>query len=197
MVRHLLAFPVLVTALLAGSTVSVPSRLAAQGLPAFNGRPEFREGSDLSYFVWRDGNTWHVRWTTLGQQRVFTGVVRATGGKIDDLKRVDVDAELKVIRPGRPARLVRGPAGRVRGVAPGRPAVVATKTEDHITKVDDHLIRWNARAADDIDGFSFKADDVAALTFDLNIAGESRPRSVEIGRNNTHPENNPFTVRLR
>jgi hypothetical protein len=195
MARHLLTLPLFVFVLLVASPVQ--PRLDAQGLPAFNGRPEFKEGSDLSYFVWRDGDTWHVRWTTLGQERVFTGTVRATDGKLDDLKRIDVDAELKVIRPGRPARVVRGPAGRVRGVAPGRAPVVASKTDDHITKVDNRLIRWNTRTNADIDGFSFKADDVAALTFDLNIAGQSRPRSVEIGRNSAHPDNNPFTVRLR
>jgi hypothetical protein len=170
---------------------------ALQNPAAYDGRPTFKEGSDLSYFVWRDGNTWHVRWTSMERERTFTGTVRATGGKLQDFKRIDVDEELKIVRPGRPARVVRGPGGRVRGVAPGRGPVVAGKTEDHIQKVDDRLIRWSAKADDDIDGFSFKVDDVAALTFDLNIAGRSRPAGVEIGRNNTHPEKNPFTVRLR
>jgi hypothetical protein len=168
-----------------------------QGLAAFEGRPQFKEGSDRSYFVWLDGDTWHVRWTTLGTMRIFTGNVRAAGGTLRDLKRIDVDAELRVIRPGRPARVVRGPAGRVRGVAPGRRPVVAAKDEDHITKVDDRLIRWNARTDADIDGFDFNADDVVALTFELSIQGASRPQAVEVGRNNVHPAGNPFTVRIR
>jgi hypothetical protein len=171
--------------------------VAGQGIQAFDGRPAFKEGSDLSYFVWRDGNRWHVRWTTLGQSRVFTGTVRAIGGRLDDLKRIDVDAEMKIIRPGRPPRVVRGPAGRVRGVAPGRAPVVSRKTEDHITRVDDRLIRWSTETVADIDGFSFDVDDVTALTFDLNIRGQSKPQSVEIGRDNVHPKANPFTVKLR
>jgi DNA gyrase subunit A len=38
--------------------------------------------------------------------------------------------------------------------------VVAGTTNDHITLVDDGLIRWNTRTDDDIDGIRFKADDV-------------------------------------
>jgi hypothetical protein len=195
MIRSLLALPLL--ALFAVPVTTGAVRLEdAQGLAAYEGRPAFKEGSDLSYFVWRDGNSWHVRWTSLARERVFTGTVRATGGKLEDLKRIDVDEELKIVRLGPPARVVRGPGGRVRGVAPGRGPVVASKTEDHIQKVDDRVIRWNATADDDIDGFSFKVDGVSALAFDLNIAGRSRPLGVEIGRNNIHPEKNPFIVRL-
>jgi hypothetical protein len=174
--------------------------LAAQPAPqlaiTFAGRPTFKEGSDRAYFVWSDGNDWHVRWTTLGQTQTFTGTVRALGGEIKDLKRIDVDAELKVVRPGRPARVVRGPAGRLR-VAPGRGAVVTSRTNDHITQVDDQLIRWNTRTDDDIDGIDFEVDDVRTLTFDLKINGDSRPLSVDVGRNNVHPADNPFVVRIR
>jgi len=189
---------IVIASLFAGFLIATPHAApSAQGPAAFEGRPQFKEGSDRSYFVWRDGDTWHVRWTTTGTARSFTGTVRASGGELKDLKRIDVDSELRVIRSGRPARVVRGPAGRVRGVAPGRAPVVVGKNEDHITKVDDHLIRWDARTNADIDGFDFKAEGAAALTFDLNIQGESRPLGVEIGRNNVHPEGNPFTVRVR
>ena len=192
--RVLFSLPLLTLALLPIPMAAVSP--APQAPAAFEGRPTFKEGTDRSYFVWNDGNSWHVRWTTLGQMQTFTGSVRATGGKLDDLKRIDVDAELRVVRPGRPARGVRGPAGRVR-VAPGRGPVVASRTNDHITHVDDQLIRWNTRTDDDIDGFDFKTDDVRALTFDLKINGDSRPLAVEVGRNNVHPGDNPFTVRIR
>ncbi|MEO7191886.1 MAG: hypothetical protein ABI051_12595 [Vicinamibacterales bacterium] len=195
MTRSLPVFAALLICAVSVPLSAVPP--AVQAPAPFDGRPTFKEGSDRSYFVWRDGDKWHVRWTTMGTERVFTGTVRSTGGQLDDLKRIDVDSELKVIRPGRPARVVRGPAGRVRGVAPGRGPVVASKTEDHIQKVDDHLIRWTTRTDDDIDGFDFKAGDVRALTFDLKIQGQARPQSVEIGKSNRTPESNPFTVRLR
>jgi hypothetical protein len=193
MSRQWLVLPILATAVFA----THPARTAAQSFQAFQGRPAFKEGSDLSYFVWREGDRWQLRWTTVGQQRVFTGTVRALGGKLEDLKRIDVDAELKVIHAGRPAHVVRGPAGHVRGVAPGHAPTVVNKTDDHISKVDNHLIRWTTKAAGDIDGFSFKVDGVEALTFDLNIQGQSRPQTVEIGRNNVHPQSNPFTVKIR
>lgn len=192
MPQRLTVCSLVVAALLSVSTFASPS---TQLFRAYDGRPTFKEGSDRSYFVWRDGNTWHVRWTTLGQEHTFTGSVRATSGKITDFKRVDVDEELRIVRPGRPARVVRGPAGRVRGVAPGRAPVVASRTDDHITRVDDRLIRWNTRTDADIDGFHFEVDGVTALTFDLKIAGTSNPTSVEIGKENVHPNGNPFTVR--
>lgn len=167
---------------------------ATQPANVFDGRPEFKEGSDRAYFVWRDGDRWHVRWTTRGQPHNFAGTVRATGGKLESLKRVDLDEELRIIRPGAPPHVVRGPRGRVRGVAPGRPAVVAEKTADHVDRVDDHLIRWTTRTSADIDGFDFTASGVGSLQFDLKIDGVSRPVDVQIGRGNTHPPANPFTV---
>ncbi|MGH9882239.1 MAG: hypothetical protein ACRD6N_12455, partial [Pyrinomonadaceae bacterium] len=67
----------------------------------FEGRPVFAEGADFGYFLWRDGNKWHVRWTTKGRLRVFSGYVESTGGKLKSLKRIDVEEERKVIAPGR------------------------------------------------------------------------------------------------
>lgn len=180
--------------LLVGAAVTA---LAGQSASMFQGRPAFKEGSDRGYFVWREGETWHVRWTTRGQPHQFTGTVRATGGKLEHLKRVDLDEERRVIRPGAPPHVVRGPAGRVRGVAPGRPAVVAEKTADHVDRVDEHLIRWTARTSADIDGFDFKAPNVESLQFDLKIDGVSRPADVEVGRDNTHPASNPFKTPAR
>jgi hypothetical protein len=179
------------------SATALAAPPAPQALAAYDGRPVFAEGSDRSYFVWRDGETWYVRWTTMGQAKRFMGSVEAVGGKLDDLKRIDVDEELKVIRPGRPGRVVRGPRGRAVGVAPGRPAVVSSKTEDHITKADDHHILWNTETSADIDGFNFKVKDVELLRFDLKIAGTASANAVEIGRSNQHPRDNPFSVRIR
>src|SRR5262245_40599343 len=171
--------------------------MAATALTAadlYEGRPAFKEGSDRGYFVWRDGDRWHVRWTTRGEAHHFTGTVRATGGKLDNLKRIDLDEELRVIRPGAPPHVVRGPAGRVRGVAPGKAPVVASKTADHVERVDDHLIRWTTRTTADIDGFDFTAAGNPALHFDLKIDNASRPVDVVLGRDSVHPKANPFNV---
>ena len=162
----------------------------------FDGKPDFSKGSDLGYFIWHEGDTWKVRWTTTGAMRNFTGHVTAEGGKVRSLKRIDVETERRVIRPGHAPRVAIGPRGRVyrRG---GSPPVVATREQDHIEKDGDYRIRFNARTDDDIDGFDFKVDErVTALRFNLEINGKALARQVEVGKENQHPPNVPFEVRL-
>ena len=186
---------------LAALTALAALPLPAQGLPAvqFEGRPAFGEGVDLGYYLWRDeGDTWHVRWTTMGKQRRFTGAVTAEGGELKNLKRIDVEKERKVIYAGRPAHVVRGPRGRVVGVQGGRAPVVVAKAQDHIEKDGDPRIVFAALTGNDIDGFDFKVDkDVAILRFVLNIDGQERPGTVEIGAANTKIRNLPLFVTLR
>jgi hypothetical protein len=172
------------------------SALAAEG-PWFDGRPDFAAGTDLAYFVWREGDQWHVRWTTRGATRHFSGSVSAEGGDLKGLERIDVEKESRIVAPGRPARVVRGPRGR-RHVAPARGPVVATREEDKIEKENDRLIVWSSRTTADIDGFDFKVeDDVRVLRFLLTVDGQSKAGDVVIGRNNRHPGKNPFQVDLR
>ena len=93
------------------------------------------------------------------------------------------------------AHVVRGPYGRVHGVAPGRPARVVEKTQDHIVMDGDRTIRFDTRTEDDLDGFDFKVENkVTALRFVLRINGQPAPKVVEVGRNNAHPAANPFIV---
>ncbi len=84
---------------------------AGEEISKFDGQPSVSEDYDAGYFVWRDGETWKVRWTTKGQQRHFTGNVIADTGKLKSLKRIDVEKASKVIRRGRPARVVSGTKG--------------------------------------------------------------------------------------
>src|SRR5262245_55309430 len=153
--------------------------LNGESWSVFDGKPAFAQGEGRGYYVWRDGNTWHLRWTTFGSMHRFSGTVLAEGGKIDSLKRVDVETERRVIAPGRPPHVVVGPRGRVRGVAGGRPRVVETRQQDHIEREGDRRIVFNARTDDDIDGFDFKVDkDVKVLRLALQIDGEPRPREI-------------------
>lgn len=164
----------------------------------FDGRPQFSEGDALGYFVWRDGETWKVRWTTFGADHRFSGRVALEGGEIRSFKRIDADTERRVIRPGRAPRVVRGPRGRVRGVTGGRPAVVATREEDHIERETERLIRFNTRTDDDLDGFDFKvSDDTRVIRFVLEIDGVLRPHEIEVGRNNVRMDTEPVIARLR
>ena len=192
MVRSLLGVVAVAAALLPWTL------LADTPADRFDGRPKFSEGKALGYFVWRDGDTWKLRWTTFGAEHRFSGRIIVEGGQITSMKRIDVDEERKVIRPGRSARVVRGPRGRVRGVAPGRAPVVASRDEDHILQETEHLIRFSTRTDDDIDGVDFKVGDrTDALRFVLEIDGSPRPAEVEVGRNNFMPKENPLIVRLR
>jgi hypothetical protein len=171
----------------------------AQTLAArFDGRPEFKEGKALGYFIWRDGDTWKLRWTTFGAEHGFNGRIVLEGGDIKSFKRIDVDEERKVIRPGAPPRVVRGPAGRVRSVRPGRAPVVAERTEDKIEQEDERTLRWMTRTDDDVDGIDFKVtESTVMIRFNLMINGEARPAEVEVGKENFKPNENPVRVRLK
>jgi hypothetical protein len=186
--------------LVAAGLMSVGTAAVLADMPAgrFEGRPEFSEGKALGYFVWHEGDTWKVRWTTFGAEHRFSGRVTVEGGEIRALKRIDVDTERHVIRPGRPAHLVRGPHGRMRGVAGARPAVVATRVEDRIEQETEHLVRFNTQTDDDLDGFDFRVTgETRALRFVLEIDGVPRPAEIEVGRSNLKPGAGPLVVHLR
>lgn len=188
----------LVCAIVLALALSAIVPLLAIDKSAFDGKPAFKEGDSFGYYLWKDGDTWKIRWTTFGANRVFSGAVNVEGGEVDDLKRIDVDTERTVIRPGRPGRVVRGPRGRVVGVQPGRAPVVAERTADHITREDANTIRFHTRTDDDIDGFDFKTKGgPERIRFVLEIDGTSRAVTVSIGRNNVHPAENPFVVPLK
>ena len=164
----------------------------------FDGKPTFKEGKALGYFVWRDGDTWKLRWTTFGAEHRFSGRVVVEGGAIASFKRIDVDEERKVIRPGYAPRVVRGPAGRVRSVRPGRAPVVAERTEDKIEQENEGTLQWLTRTDDDIDGIDFKVTEPSTvIRFILQIDGEPKPAEVEIGKENFKPNVNPLRARLK
>ena len=172
---------------------------SAQTLAArFDGRPEFKEGKAYGYFIWRDGDTWKIRWTTFGAEHRFNGRIVLEGGDFKSFKRIDVDEERKVIRPGAAPRVVRGPAGRVRGVRPGRAPVVAERTEDKIEQEDERTLLWLTRTNDDVDGVDFKVtESTVVIRFNLMIDGDAKPAEVEVGKENFKPNENPVRVRLK
>ncbi len=185
-------------AVFTGILLSTAGLLAGADASRFVGKPTFSEGNALGYFVWKDGDTWKVRWTTFGAEHRFTGRITVEGGEIRSFKRIDVDTERKVIAPGRAPRVVRGPRGRARAVAPGRAPVVATREEDHIEQESEHVIRFVSIADDDLDGCEFKVtDDTQVIRMVLEIDGVPRPEEVEVGRTNFKPNESPLLVRIR
>ncbi|MGE3840773.1 MAG: hypothetical protein AB7I50_04235 [Vicinamibacterales bacterium] len=181
------------------ATASLSATLSAEvGAPRAQGRPTFSEGKALGYFVWQEGDTWKVRWTTFGSNHRFTGRVALEGGELRSFKRVDADTERRVIAPGRAPRAVRGPRGRVVGVRPGRGAVVAEREEDHINQESEQLIVFNTRTDDDIDGFDFKVtDNTRRIRLNLQIDGENRAGEIEIGRSNFKPNEDPLVISVQ
>src|SRR5438093_1515043 len=68
----------------ATSTTPVNTPAAAMQIPktadltntnAWKGRPEFTPGEATAYFIWRDDEGWHVRWTAHKGKPVFTGSI--------------------------------------------------------------------------------------------------------------------------
>jgi hypothetical protein len=182
----------------AGLLLWSSSSSAQVDVARLDGKPKFSEGKALGYFVWKDGDTFKLRWTTFGAQHRFMGRVVVEGGQVKSFKRIDVDEERKVLVPGRAPHVVRGPAGRVRGVAGGRRAVVATRTEDRIEQEDERTILFNTLTDDDIDGLDFKVtDDARAVRLVLQIDGVARPAEVEVGHENFKPNVAPLVIRIR
>jgi hypothetical protein len=179
--------------------LATPSLLVADvPLAQFLGQPKFSEGKALGYFLWKDGDTWKLRWVTFGSQHRFSGRIHLDGGAIQSMKRVDVDTERKLISPGRPGQVVRGPRGRIVGRVGGRAPVVASRDEDRIEQETEQLIRFFTLTDNDVDGLEFKVTDATErLRFVLEIDGKPRPAEVEVGKDNFKPNEHPLVVRLR
>jgi hypothetical protein len=179
-------------------SLCAPLMAADVEVSVLRGKPQFSEGDALGYFIWIDGNTWKLRWTTFGAEHRFMGRITVDGGEFRKFKRIDPDVERKVIAPGRPGRVVRGPRGRVVGVAGGQPAVVATKEEDIVHQESETLIRFNTKTGDDLDGVEFELTPSAtAVRFQLAIDGKPRPEEVELGKSNFKPKQTPLVVRIK
>ena len=58
----------------------------------YKGRPVFAERVELGYFIWRDGDTWHAHWTTMGRMSAFAGSVTGVGGKLKSVRATKAQA---------------------------------------------------------------------------------------------------------
>jgi hypothetical protein len=186
---------VLASAVILGRPATAVAQLPAD---TFDGRPTYKEGKALGYFVWRDGDTWKLRWMTFGANHKFNGRIVVEGGDINSFKRIDVDEERKVIRPGVAPHVVRGPRGKIIGTRPGRAPVVAERDLDKIEQEDEHTVRWLTNTNDDVDGVDVKVTDGATgLRLMLMIDGQPRPKEVEVGKDNFKPGELPVRVKLK
>lgn len=57
----------------------------------WQGRPEFAPGAANGYFVWKDGDGWHVRWTNKGEKKFrYEGTI-TTSGSFSRFEAVEKD----------------------------------------------------------------------------------------------------------
>ena len=74
------------------------SRVSKMKLRDIEGKPSFRSGSRIAYFLWRDKEGFHLIWTTTGVLHSFRGEI--TGNKpLTIRKLVKLESNDKIIQP--------------------------------------------------------------------------------------------------
>ena len=177
--RRVVRFLVFVTAIFMAATAFGDDVPAAR----FDGSPKFSAGRSQGYFIWKDGTTWKLRWTTLGTEHRFSGEILVEGGRVLSMKRFVPEPER------RPSWRVSEPSRRTTG----RP-----RDDDRIEKENESTIRFRARTAGDADGVDFTVTQAAReIRFILQIDGKSEKLDVTIGRSNFQPKILPVVAQLR
>jgi hypothetical protein len=95
--RNVLAAALLVATACA-TTAGKPTALAPSMSP---GRTTLDRDKSGGFWIWADRDGWHLRTTTAGTQRLFSGVVSPIEGTIGDLKTVRGDPSQQVKLTGR------------------------------------------------------------------------------------------------
>jgi hypothetical protein len=133
------------------------------------GRPE---GSIVDqtarYYVWYDGEKWHLR-TTAKQARNFNGTIRITDGAI----KSSLPVGLKKDRQKK-------------------------STSDAWRISDDRReLRFAFRTATLSDGLEIVVEGDGQIEFDLLIDTQRNPRAVFLGKKGEHPSQNPFRLPIQ
>jgi len=63
------------------------ARAAEEDINAW-GKPDFEQGDAAKVGLWRDDDGWHIRWTTAGKKRKFSGYITASGGEFTKIQTV-------------------------------------------------------------------------------------------------------------
>ena len=64
-----------------GSLKNIPTGIpfTLKGSEA-SGKPEYVSGKDVGFFIWKDSNGWHIRWSTDESSMYFYGKITSTEG---------------------------------------------------------------------------------------------------------------------
>lgn len=90
--RTLLFLASLLVATLAVVLTTLPAAVAKESKEEWKGQPEFHKGESRGYFIWNDGEGWHVRWLSKGAKRTYSGRV-TTDGALDKFEPVSRDSK--------------------------------------------------------------------------------------------------------
>ena len=140
------------------------AKVKAQALDPWN-RPE---GSIVDqtarYYVWYDGDGWHLRSTAKGL-RTFSGTVRVKEAKIKSCV----------------------PVGLSDGKQKGKPdAWRVNEKRSELT--------YRFRTAAKSDGFDIAVEGEGTIEFELAIDGEQKPQAIFVGEKKRHPQASPFVL---
>lgn len=165
----------------------------AQTPVSLAGRPTFSQNDVPAYYIWRDGDHWHVRWSSFSWARNFAGSILADSSSLTNLRKVDPFSELGVMYPMR-QKLLRVVLDKDHPAGFGP---VESSNRD-IRMKGKQTIRFSSRTEDSVDGFDFTTEDgVQTLTFDLKIEGKPAVGIVYVGSGNSTPDSLPLVVSLK
>jgi hypothetical protein len=159
----------------------------------YEGRPAYKEADAGGYYVWHDGNKWHVRWIAVDRPRDFAGSVAADGGELRELRQVESSVEGRDVPWLRRNTVAVGNSISTMAMT-GMPAT----DRSNIRNDGKARIAFNVRTENDIDGFDFSpGEGVTALRIVLQIDRKSAPDRVRIGSGSQQPDQLPLMVALK
>jgi hypothetical protein len=163
---HLLRLALAICAIGSLLVLSEQTALSVEGGLDPKGEPKgFKAGESERYAVWHSKNGWHIRTTTAQREHHFTGKIIVEGGTVEGLEPHDLEQKGKFADWWKLGR------------------------ERHEIVIDFKTDRG-------IDGINFQVSkDAKVIRFNLHIDGKHHAGKIFIGRDNQHPEKDPFELR--
>jgi hypothetical protein len=181
-------------ALVALTSVLMVSGFAAKQSDQYEGRPAYKESDAGGYYVWHNGNNWHVRWIAVDRPRDFRGSVVAEGGALRDLRQANASGEVRDLP------WLRGNVTVTVGRANSNTQMTGMAPTDRANIRNDgkSKIVFDVRTENNIGGFDFSpADGATTLKIDLQVDGKSTPNRVRIGGGGQQPDLLPLVVAIK
>ncbi|MFA5894007.1 MAG: FlgD immunoglobulin-like domain containing protein, partial [Candidatus Margulisiibacteriota bacterium] len=96
----------------------------------FIGKPDYKAGTDLGYFIWSDDDGYHLRWSVDGSNHKFTGnIILTSGAGYSDVKTIGGGITVKSPLISWDSSISGGEGGIDFKVAAGQ-LMISTKTDE-------------------------------------------------------------------